>query len=593
MTTARYDPGHFELLPGLGRRQTPWERADVLDELANRVSEQKHADELRVDYYRIGYRLAFPLPLLDYPSKYPGSIDGVPDYPWPLWLSWELNERWRILAAAWTYLGDAEALQALTDELAALAVWKRYNEGGDRDVALVTATLAGCLVRLLTGPDDVREAALPAARRLLETTALPWFDRTWREPSRPLSTTQIQNRPLIALVRSAQLAATLKHDAAVVMNERAVEATETWWSYRRGHGHTEAPAYDGYLLDHVTEWMDTLPGRSELISHGGYDEIVHDWMHLTLPGRPDLLAPLSDVEPQMPYWATAAIRIAGWHADRAAADFVRRYPLARLSAAGLAAALDFPAPAGEPGAAGWRRAPSSVSMRTGWTDDDALVAVGVSRGSMDHLHHDGGHVVIGWRGRSWITDPGYQQYRTGLEREYTLGPMAHNCPVIDGQQQTNRAAEVVSLDDEHVELDLTGCYPNLGSDASVRRDVQLVGDGRRGRHRLVVRDRFSGLHVGATVAYHWLGGTDMAWSFVAGWARLSCSAGALWVGRSNGVLKPDHLVRHPGTRGPLTLQITEHLATGAGECQTVVVTDPDATWRPPDDLSRSPTGWIG
>jgi hypothetical protein len=583
--TGRYDPGWYELLPGLARRDTPWEATDVLVEIAARASAQKAARELRVDYYRIGYRLAFPLPLDRYPSEFPVGIEGVPDYPWMIWLAWELDERWRILAAASGQLGDEEAFRLLADELTALTDWARYNEDGDRYIALVTATLAGCLAGFLRGPDELREVAQPAADRLFQVSVLPWFESTWRSPTRPLSTGQVQNRPLIALVRAAHLAAELGHAAAPTMHERAVEAVGTLLAYRHDpERHTEGAAYDGYLLDHVTEWLTVSPGRSSLISGWAAPlaEIVRDWMHLTLPGRPDLLAPVGDVEPQMLFWMTAAIRIAGGNADGEAAEFIRRYPVQRLSAAGLSAALDLAVPSHGSLASGTRVQPMAVSLRNGWTADDPLVAVGASHASMGHLHHDGGHVVVGWRGRFWITDPGYQQYRAGLEREYTLGPAAHNCPVVDGQPETERAAQIVTVDDGHVGLDLTRCYPALGDVGSVRRDVWLAADARPGAHVVVVRDRFSGLRKGASVAYHWLGGTSMAWAFLAGWARLSSEAGALWIGTAPGTLEAAQLFRHPGTRGPLTLQVAGSLATGAGERLWVFATDPHVSWQPPD-----------
>lgn len=158
--------------------------------------------------------------------------------------------------------------------------------------------------------------------------------------------------------------------------------------------------------------------------------------------------------------------------------------------------------------------PATTVARTGYCADDVAVVVAASRTPTSHLHHDGGHLTLGWQERWWITDPGYQQYRLGAERDFTIGPLAHNAPVLDGLAQSSRAvkARARELPAGHGnELDLTACYAGLPAGAHITRQVHLRGD------RALVVDRFTGLSPGTSA------GTD---------AR---DAGAL--------------ARHPGTRG--------------------------------------------
>ncbi len=63
--------------------------------------------------------------------------------------------------------------------------------------------------------------------------------------------------------------------------------------------------------------------------------------------------------------------------------------------------------------------------------------------------------MIGRRGRWILSDPGYQQYMPGAEREFTIGPAAHNYPVIDGINQTAKAGRRLALDAPA----LTACHP--------------------------------------------------------------------------------------------------------------------------------------
>jgi hypothetical protein len=210
---------------------------------------------------------------------------------------------------------------------------------------------------------------------------------------------------------------------------------------------------------------------------------------------------------------------------------------------------------------------------------------------MGHLQSDAGHVVLGWQGRFWISDPGYQQYRPGEEREYTLGPQAHNAPVINGILQKAHAARVDRIETDaegrqHARVNLAACYPGLPRGAIVARDLWLI---RAGTSAVVVRDRFGALPGGAEVLTHWLGGHHLAWAFVEGWARLSDGQRAVWIGTPTRPVAPADLTRHPGSRGPLTLAHRQTLTGDGGVRWWVLWCDDQGGWTPPalnDDGAR-------
>jgi hypothetical protein len=84
------------------------------------------------------------------------------------------------------------------------------------------------------------------------------------------------------------------------------------------------------------------------------------------------------------------------------------------------------------------------------------------------------------------------------------------------------------------------------------------------------------------VRTNWLAGTHLAWAFRSGWARLSDGQRAVWIGTAPGAVDAGKLTRHPGSRGPLTLEHVATLAHGAGTRWWVFHCDPSLSWESPE-----------
>ncbi len=603
-----YDTAIFELSERVRAGLHAWSPEDLRATLAERAAWEKAQRELHVYYYRINHLMAFPLPLAQRPAQMPAGIPQLKWYPWLIWLVWVLEERWGTLYSAWRHLGDAEAGRLLQTELAALNGWESfYNWNGE--VGLPTGHLAGCLVRFLSSDEGWDKAlwhqAFAAAQRMLEEAIWPWFEATWTA-ERELAPHAIHNIPVIALVRGAQLArfAGSPHVDTAAMETRAQDALRAWWRHRRNTQapHTEGVSYDGFLMESFTEWLDGLPERAALLEEGrdAFASLIRQWVYSTLPGRPDLHAPLGDVEGEMPFWIACMLRMLGWYGPDA--DFgpglwlVQRMDPVRLPAAALAWALEH-APAAAVVPTPPEAAPQAVAnaavLRSGWDSADVLALVGMSRSGMSHLHNDGGQLILGWHNRFWITDPGYQQYRPGEERDFSIGHAAHNAPVIGGIVQTRRDLRLVDLSCErdgrqHVTLDLTGCYEGLPQAAQVTRQVWLFPPAAGGGFTVLVRDTIQGIAPGTEIHTHWQGGAQLAWAFIHTWARLSDGQRALWIGTWPGHSVPNApesdlsamLERHPGSRGPLTL-VHAALLPDSGVRWWLFQGDPALNWTPP------------
>jgi len=584
-----YETSAYELAPQFQPKGLPWRTRGVKNAILERAAAEKQRQEMDVYYYRIGYTMGFPLPLARRPGpkEFPAAFPERP-YPWLIWLSWDLEERWRVLQVAWRQFGDVEAGALLQQELAVLAGWDDFREV-DGNVGLVTGHLAASLALGLGDTSKWERQRLRqargAAKALLERDIWPWFEDHWRDGQ--IGEAQLGNIPVIALVRSAQLARVVHSPRQAALEAKARQVFEAWCRLRLGAAHhTEGAAYDGYLMDSITDWIAGLPDRGELLrdGHDAFRSLADEWMGLSLPGRPDLEAPLGDVEPEMTFWATALMRVGGWYEWRDVDWFLHRFPLQRMRADGLAAAYAQKLqPSTDAPAAGPQELPNALSLRTGWARDALLAVVGLSRGPAHHLHADAGQIILGWQGRFWITDPGYQQYRPGDERDYTLGAQAHNGPVIGGVAETLRAPRVLLLETnahgwQHAQMDLSGCYRGLPAEASVQRELWLINDGGL---TVVARDTFSAVGNEVEVRTSWQGGDHLAWAFQQGWARLSDGRHALWMGTVPGTLEASALTRHPGTRGPLTLTHTATLAEGQGVQWWVFWCDPEAGWTSP------------
>jgi hypothetical protein len=288
----------------------------------------------------------------------------------------------------------------------------------------------------------------------------------------------------------------------------------------------------------------------------------------------------------MPFWMTALFRLAQWYDLPDGAWLVRRLPVAFLPAALLSEILEHGGLLKDgalPPTPGIFEHTHAVTLRTGWDGDDVLAAIGLTRGDMGHLHTDAGQVVLGWQGRFWVTDPGYQQYRPGAEREFSVGPEAHNFPLISGKAQAKRAPRLISLSrlpdgGQSAVMDLSACYEGLPEGASVEREVRLLPGAAPA---VIVRDRLAGAGPGPEVQTFWHGGTHLAWAFRHGWARLSDGVHALWIGVFPGSIASAALDRNEGSRGPLTLHDKTTLAEARYDRYWMFVCDPAGGWEPP------------
>lgn len=537
-------------------------RVQVEDEIRRRARRQLAQTRLVVDYYRIGRRLAYPLPLrrLSLPGV---QVPGISAYPWATWLVWTLEERITCLGWAAEWFADEQARTKATADLDALAEWPVYQQydGPDLSSAHAGRVLWTAATRWRWPDDALRRRVRAACHRHAQLLSLAsnklYSSVTSRHdvlgPTGPR--VSLHNIPLIGLLGAALTAAAAEHPTRKVLNGR-LHALFGAVLELRAKGYGEGLAYDGYVLDFVADWLSALPEaeRLPILDHPSLRQYLEQSYRLGAPGAAHQVAEIGDVEPlQMPFHLSAQAKLLRLRADPLASWLLGRCPVEVLRSDGLAAlgSID-PLPAGRAPVAGALDAHYAAVLRSGWEAEDLAVAVSCSNSPMGHLQSDSGTLVIGTRGEWLIADPGYQQYAPGDEREFTVGPAAHNAPLIDGRAMTQKRARLLAREStgsgmHRLAIDLTACYPALAAVKAVVRNVWLAG-----KTMVVVADEIqAGPQSSAT--YHWHGASRAAWWFEGGAALITLGQARLWIAGSRVRLNGGALQRLPGSRGQLTL----------------------------------------
>jgi len=540
-------------------------RTAALAELRRRAAAHAAQPRLLVDYWRIRRRIAYPLPVRAYVVlPMPLRMDlGDDDYPWGTWLVWALEERIDALGWAAELAGDRRARAAASADLDALAAWPSYRQYAKPDLVL------GHCARLLatararwTWPGAALRRRLDAALRRLLAASLPLVERHYAPyPSveailaHESPRAAVHNIPLIGTLGLAMAARVVGDADAVAALERriAIVLGATLALMERGWG--EGTAYDGYVLDFVMAWLARAPEavRAPILAHPSLERIFAQSYALGAPGDAMQVAEIGDVEPDgMPFHATAQARRLALAHDPRAAWWLARCEPRRLRAAALAEIALLRRGAARAPAAGAIDAHAAVVLRSGWERRDLAAACAVTRSPMHHMHHDGGHLLVGADGRWLISDPGYQQYQATSERAFTLDAQAHNAPVIAGRHQAAKACRVLALGRDRgaprTALDLTACYPRECGATRVTRTVWLLG-----RDRVVAADRIDGEV--ADVRWHWHAHPDAAWWWSGGVAELVLGDATMRLACPGITLGAEMVERLRGSRGQLTLGV--------------------------------------
>jgi len=478
-------------------------------------------------------------------------------------MTWELEERVNALGWAAEWFGDEDARAAATADLTALAGWPKYRqyEGPDLSSGHAGRILWTAYTKWNWPDQELRERLVEGCRRHTQEI-FPESEKVYgkigstadiksmEEPYRKL-----HNIALIGTIAGAMTGTCARHTEVSQLNQWIQTIFRANLDFRE-EGFTEGVAYDGYVLDFIADWLEVVSDqhRSAILNHPALSNFLEESYMLSVPGAAEKVAEIGDVEPkEMPFHISAQAKIyrmqpdpvSGWHLGRWRIEWMRAGGLGALHS--IADRLN-----GVARNDGVSDAHYAVVLRHGRNRDGLAVVISCCNSPMGHLQRDNGTLVVGKAGLWLIADPGYQQYMRDPEREFTLGPTAHNYPVINGLTQSDKRPRLMELENLSEDLcrttlDLTDCYPEEINASSVIRTVWLSG-----KNLVVAADRIEARKIDS-LQYSWHGAPEASWWCQDGWALIHTSSADLWLTSPQFRISGDKIRRIAGSRGQLTL----------------------------------------
>ncbi|RSE64903.1 hypothetical protein EGT81_01120 [Alcaligenes faecalis] len=406
---------------------------------------------------------------------------------------WSLEERVLAMGEYVEASGDVQTQAVVGGELLALTQWRAFRCGARIDLPCSHAMRILCTAftqwRWVDAP--LRKLIAEALRRIVDDMlrfsdkGFSQFDSVQQLLQNESVLQRLHKISVIGTCMLALAARALGHPSADRLNGR-VDLIVTAILDLRARGMTEGVSYDGYDLDFVADWLLAQPA-----------------------------SPLGDVEPmEMPFVWSALSKLQGIVGGMR--SVLAQLDVARLRADALRVWRKIPGEADAGRSIGvdeWAQNLQAVMLRSGPADDQFAVAIGASVSPMGHIQDDSGSIVLGMRKRWWIDDPGYQQYADTTERNFTIGPTAHNTPVINGFDQAFKRAEVVSgvIADASgakvLTLDLAACFLLQSRVKKLERTVWMLPTG----DHAVVCDAID-TDAPAHVAWNWHGHSELYWA---------------------------------------------------------------------------------
>lgn len=526
-----------------------------LAEIRRRAAEEVSRKFLPVPYYRIRQNLAFSLPVTQFPSHC-SWVRDIPEYPYAIWVLWTLEERLSALGWAAEKNNDQAAQACAIRDLRAFCQWQAYRHLHLPDLCLAHSA------RILSMGLGWKWVSRPLATQLRSTLRRLVDDGLAALPPLKARTiadffaegASLANIPVIGLLGLSRAASLIKHPEAESLSARA-QLTATAWLENGLQGQVEGVSYDGYTADFLLDWIASHPLDTTLRDHPRMEEIYQEIVSLGAPKAVQNSAPLGDVEPmEMRFAFSFLIK---WQSARGEPvkglptdpwSFVRGEALPLLAQSAIASRAPKVA----------RLTDAAYALVLNASSPAMRCAIAWHRSRMGHMQLDSGSLVLSL-GDDWIiSDPGYQQYLRTKEREFSVGPSAHNQPLINGLHPDKKLTSRTYAVQEEPEaisllLDLTPTYPEAAELTQVHRQVCLQ------QGAVTVMDRIAGAAI-TDVTYHWHGHPEAFWEIRDHTAHLWLHDRCLRISCQKNAIASTELVRLSGSRGHLTLQKSLHFA---------------------------------
>lgn len=431
-------------------------------ELKKRIDSEINKKYLTVDYYRIHTKYSFSLPVMcGWDKNLPVKVDNIEPYPYAIWLLWELKKRWDTLFIAYKLYDNLMARDILENEILYAFQWDKYAIG--RNAYLGTAHFALCVAKYYifdTFSLENKEKIKELSKVFLDKHFMLWL-REYKMIDKSKVASILHNIQVILVFSGLALAKCVDY---AYTNEIYSVAETILDLYKGSRGKdipfTEMAAYDAFTLDTILGYV-YLYSKQTILNEYRDDlfDVLYSLTDTTIPGRCDILAPIGDVEEEMQFHSSVIYRLSKWFNYSEGLSILYRINPGKISSQILYEAIvddTFDNTLIDKKIT--RKNAGTCALRSGMKLDDVLLCTSVAKWNEGHVHYDAGSFIFAYLGEICITDPGYQQYIKGEEREFTYGTYSHNAPIINGKQQNKHKCEIIDIHDDYLKLDISNCY---------------------------------------------------------------------------------------------------------------------------------------
>ncbi|RAV09739.1 S-layer homology domain-containing protein [Paenibacillus contaminans] len=257
-----------------------------------------------------------------------------------------------------------------------------------------------------------------------------------------------------------------------------------WYLDVRMSGHQEGLMYTDYSMEHIIQAVDVVSrttGLEEWINHPFLNDFLVRWAaYFQAPGGGGL-ANFSDSNQMNYLMLTMSVLnnwldngAAGWYMQNAGGNpnmltrFLQFNPSAKITVPEQwpsSTVLD---------TIGW------AALRSGWKEDDMLLAFIANRSTMGHNHYDQNSFQIAVNG-TWIaSDPGYADFSAGPKNDFTM-KLGHSTIQVDGKGQSSKGGGTMTKGMlapgyDYVKGSAAGAYGNPKLDKFDRHIVYVKPD---------------------------------------------------------------------------------------------------------------------
>ena len=463
----------------------------ALFNVANNYLEEK---EIVVHYERIGKKISFLYPLEEPSPILPPKWKKTP-YPYWTWLGFEISQRIKILNAAWSQSKNLAYFEKANSIISDICSWSRWKENDNIRLMIFTADIVSAISDFINDNFDYldKKSIKNITSSLNEKGIIPLYKSLLKIKHYNWNIPLIQASALGScslILESKDLG---KYSKEIILSrkiilsdlDRRYKGIDTSSNYRiifnilrhpfrfinNTLGYTEGSTYDSFSFDYILKfanYVNTFKNDSTLINHNFIREILqYIPAYFSLPGDSNQYAPFDDYEiGHFDRWSHVLSQINNLPLISKLHINGIKSNLSNIDKTLLSNKLvnqDKSLSYNENNKKSFYVSQfGRAALRSGWENNDILIGFKSYQGGGLHIHHDQNNLILGSSGEWILNDSGYQEFKPGFERRFSLSSFGHNTLILNKCGQIYKKGYITNhkFDEEidYISGDASKCY---------------------------------------------------------------------------------------------------------------------------------------